>query len=546
MPNIRQYEVDPRDAGVNPQGLEMGINALNQAAEHKASSAYRLSQYYTKAGEALGGGLSDIGKVAQTFVKDHESASEISTAQNLTSTLLVNETQGLSKFIQQHPNDAEAQQSYLTEMNTRIDSAYAGLKSQKGQEYGQKEAGEMKKHLTEVYLRDSSTAAGVQIKTNMEQSLNNVASTLDGTDMSEANANKIVERGVSAQIDANPMLVGGQADKAKEFSQTAHSAMALANAMKLTQTNPDALLARIKDGSFAAAPVGPNGETRASYLGPVHFQELTNRAEVAAKANLAAAAKANHEYAQDKTMKNFAQNAPGGMPTAKYFENLNEFAGETDNYGHSRFNLTELDQAKAAGIAALHEGQRVITDPAVHDIIRNHIWTDPATDDAHIGMPELDKLEMAGKLSAKDWGHYREISKDATANPAMAGDMKRFEQYYNGAVKNFIVDPLVPNSQAGARAEQLRQNALDQFVAGRNQGIPVTQLLDPDSPHSVFSRKLIQQSQPSDEEKASNASNMNPLPLPSLQKQHYDDVMKRLNADPALKAAMQRGQPSKE
>ena len=90
--NIRTYELDPREAVLRPQ--EEGINALAQAAQHKAQAAYRLTEYGRQTGEAIGGGISALGKPAQTiadqFIAGHAAGDEISKSQNLEGTMRLN------------------------------------------------------------------------------------------------------------------------------------------------------------------------------------------------------------------------------------------------------------------------------------------------------------------------------------------------------------------------------------------------------------------------------------------------------------------------
>jgi hypothetical protein len=507
MPNIKEYNVDPRAARLDPAGLEKGAQVLGNAAYHKASAAYRGMEFMTQAGREIGGGIEAIGRDVNLFQKSHEDLGQIAQTQDLASSMLLNHTLGLRQAAQQ--GGLEGAQEYLRDkIIPDLDKAGANFQGNEAtMKHWLTQRGELEKHFTEMAISEGSAAHAQQVHEHIQTSVGNFAGAVDGSDMTLDHLVTLHRQGVDAMVGASN-LTGAEAAKAKEELYGGSAGIVGADGLYRLNHNPEAFLKSLQDGSYARTMV--DGKPIASYLKPEQLQKLEKDAGTQIDAQQLKQSRLNELSARDQFTTLNQKYVHDGYIDKEYIPSLEDLRHQTDQYGHHVFTDQDLDARIGAARRIIQDGPSPSwsTDPKVRDQIVNNIWSPPDAPN-HMTQQKLDQMmsDKRNQITQKDYEQFgkwiNDNVKSADGKGADAENMKLFKTYMNGTAAPRILQGDITGMDAdgnpiGKYTPQSQQVYSDfsikqtmAFRDGLAQGIKPQDMLTTTGPHALFTQDML-------------------------------------------------------
>lgn len=453
MPNIREYNLPPEQATLRPS--ELGVQAFEQAGQHEAQAAWRISEFGRETGQSIGGGIAALGKPVQDFMNNHQAATEISTSQNLENTVKLQLMHDINNKIKQNPNlDVNG---WIGDMQRQVDAQGGAFQSDKGRETWRNASGSLKNYLTNYAIQQGSLAAGKQTVDNLDQSLNlaSAAIKLDPSDMGIQSQLDSWKTHVQAQIDARNDILGANREQAMELvpkgqKQIVHDAM-----IGRIDANPEAFLRSMDDGTL---------QKWDQYITGPERELLKTHATSVLREQTAAQVKQNEDQLEQAKLNivkdGLTKNANGDFVVApgtvdKIQDLANKFAGKP---GVKLSSVTELLTA----IDTINkDGLSPKVWPETREVV--HGLTErasiPMSDKEHLTYQQIDYARNHHMINNETYSALRQTLEDNEKNPELAASMHEFDKF----VKVNIEEPFSKMGPGGTPS-QLGAQAADDLI----------------------------------------------------------------------------------
>ena len=506
MANIREFE-SPVDS-FRPDNL--GPEALNLAANHQSSAAYRIQNFADRAGAKIGSGFAALGAGIQDYENENAGNAELGMAAPLAATTKELLQRKVSELYNgADPNDITVHDKALQVAADLIQQSGSGFKTDVGQKHWLGEQGDLYKYATSYIAGIDGQRAFDSTVKNFKTTLNSYAATLDN-DPSELN--------LTFTLDA--LARNGTAAVASQRFLSADAGQKVLGLY--TNEGRDVLVQHFltgkaeKDPNFQADWDTGKYDKWKSSLSP---DEQNNVQKMAAQA----------EKARVETLKQ-TQEMQTKAATAKVDQLSTKAISDNVTYDPNTgkltvdpaFNQSILDIAKVTGPgpdgkpvpiakpSELHTlftlGQTIrtdsqkqtpaTTDPGTYTDFRNRAFL-PPDDPNRLTNTEVAQARIDHKLSDKDWASFHQALNVTSKDPQASANEKLFNGFFK-SVKGFVSksSPFQPaNPQSEQRAYEMQQYLEDQFHAGLKMGRSPRALLTYGGPEGIMNDDVLKRYQ---------------------------------------------------
>lgn len=237
MPNIRQFN--------NP--VE-GLRPDNGAEQVIARAAGHIDDEYTRAGAALGSGISSAGR-AYTEVKERQ---EISQGMATHAEIMDNLTTAWQATINAaDPNDHSVAERFREEqIKPILDAWTTSFNTENGRKWAELQAGQLQQHFVEKTLADQSNKAGQATVENYQNLVRSASSTVF-QDPTSLNVTLGMLDNATDVMAASPYLTPEMASRVKsELHAQARDTVVKAQVEGSARLNPDKAMHDIATGAY--------------------------------------------------------------------------------------------------------------------------------------------------------------------------------------------------------------------------------------------------------------------------------------------------------